>query len=112
MHDLSGNTQSDTGTGRFGREEWDKDTFLNFNRYACPVVAYPDKGFALFVDAGRQFDLWPQTMACCIQSILLYMYFVFDNIENKLTLYLWYLFAMCIICFLQRKNTPDYLLIV
>jgi len=37
---------------------------------------------------------------------------IHDNVENKLTLYLWYLFAMCIICFLQRKNTPDYLLIV
>ena len=33
---------------------------------------------------------------------------IHDNVENKLTLYLWYLFAMCIICFLQRKNTPDY----
>ena len=37
---------------------------------------------------------------------------IHDNVENKLTLYLRYLFAMCMICFLQRKNTPDYLLIV
>ena len=37
---------------------------------------------------------------------------ILDNVENKLTLYLRYLFAMCMICFLQRKNTPNYLLIV